>query len=217
MADAQAAELQREYPDIDLRLHTSTEIVDFLRSDVQAAVRFGLGDWPQLHAEKVLDEWLVPVCTKTLLAKHGPIRSRDDLRRIPLLHSLSEPWAEWPDIQVASESWGTRRFVVRRFRHRGARGRSRPGVRAGPVEPGVSVHQDGRLVLASPRIVKAPRSYYFVCPPSLHRAGEGGGVPGVAARRGGAVAAARPQLDRSCSASAVKSLMGAEHTLPLQT
>jgi LysR family glycine cleavage system transcriptional activator len=26
--------------------------------------------------------------------------------------------------------------------------------------------QDGRLVLASPRIIPSPRSYYFVCPPS---------------------------------------------------
>jgi DNA-binding transcriptional LysR family regulator len=77
-------------------------------SDVQAAVRFGSGEWPQLHVEKVLDEWLVPVCSKELLAKHGPIRTKDDLRRIPLLHSLSEPWNEWPDITIASENWGSR-------------------------------------------------------------------------------------------------------------
>src|SRR5262245_61789596 len=85
------------FPDIDLRVHTSPQIVDFLRSDVQAAVRFGGGDWPTLHVEKVLDEWLVPVCSKTLLAKHGAIRTREDLKRLPLLHALSEPWNEWPD------------------------------------------------------------------------------------------------------------------------
>jgi LysR family glycine cleavage system transcriptional activator len=156
-----------KYPDIDLRLHTSTEIVDFLRSDVQAAVRFGKGDWPQVHAEKVLDEWLVPVCTKTLLAKHGPIRSRDDLRRIPLLHSLSEPWAEWPDIQVATESWGSRGSSF---------DDSVTVVRAAEAGQGFALVrwslayesiQEGRLVLASPRVVKAPRSYYFVCPPSF--------------------------------------------------
>jgi LysR family glycine cleavage system transcriptional activator len=156
-----------KYPDIDLRIHTSAQLVDFLRSDVQAAVRFGVGDWQQLHVEKVLDEWLVPVCTKALLAKHGSIRGRDDLRRIPLLHSLSEPWAEWPDILVASESWGSGGSSF---------DDSVTVVRAAEAGQGFALVrwslayqsiQDGRLVLASPRIVKAPRSYYFVCPPSF--------------------------------------------------
>ncbi len=156
----------KKYPEIDLRIHTSPQVVDFLRSDVQAAVRFGTGAWPQLHVEKVLDEWLVPVCTKALMAKHGPIRTRDDLKRIPLLHSLSEPWNVWPDIKVASEDWGTGGSSF---------DDSVTVVRAAETGQGFALVRwslayeqihDGRLVLASPGIVKAPRSYYFVCPPS---------------------------------------------------
>jgi LysR family glycine cleavage system transcriptional activator len=154
------------YPEIDLRVHTSAQVIDFLRSDVQAAVRFGMGNWPQLHVEKVLDEWLVPVCSKALLAKYGPIRTKDDLRRLPLLHSLSEPWAEWPDINVGSQDWGSRGSsfddsvtVVRAA----AAGQGFALVRWSLAYEDI---QDGRLVLASPRIVSAPRSYYFVCPPS---------------------------------------------------
>ena len=155
-----------KYPEIDLRIHTSPQLVDFLHSDVQAAVRFGNGDWPQLHVEKVLDEWLVPVCSKSLLAKHGPIRTRDDLKRIPLLHSLSEPWSVWPDIKIASEDWGTGRSSF---------DDSVTVVRAAETGQGFALVRwslayeqihDGRLVLASPSVVKAPRSYYFACPPS---------------------------------------------------
>ena len=155
-----------KYPEIELRVHTSPQLVDFLRSEVQAAVRFGVGDWPQLHVEKVLDEWLVPVCSKPLLAKHGSIRTREDLKRIPLLHSLSEPWNEWPDITKASEDWGSGGAAF---------DDSVTVVRAAEVGQGFALVRwslayeairDGRLVLASPRIVKAPRSYYFVCPPS---------------------------------------------------
>jgi LysR family glycine cleavage system transcriptional activator len=154
------------YPDIDLRIHTSPQLVDFLRSDVQAAVRFGMGDWPQLHVEKVLDEWLVPVCSKELLDKHGPIRTQDDLRRLPLLHSLSEPWNEWPDITRASEEWGVGGSSF---------DDSVTVVRAAEAGQGFALVRwslayqlihDGRLVPASPRIVQAPRSYYFACPPS---------------------------------------------------
>jgi LysR family glycine cleavage system transcriptional activator len=156
-----------KYPDIDLRIHTSGQIVDFARSDVQAAVRFGMGDWPQLHVEKVLDEWLVPVCCKALLAKHGQIRTREDLRGIPLLHSLSEPWNEWPDIRATTLDWGGRGSSF---------DDSVAVVRAAEAGQGYALVrwslayqslQDGRLVPASPRIVKAPRSYYFVCPPSF--------------------------------------------------
>ncbi len=155
-----------KYPEIDLRVHTSPQLVDFLRSEVQAAVRFGSGEWPQLHVEKVLDEWLVPVCSKALLAKHGPIRAREDLKRLPLLHSLSEPWNEWPDIKIATEEWGSGGASF---------DDSVTVVRAAEAGQGFALVRwslayepirDGRLVLASPRIVKAPRSYYFVCPPS---------------------------------------------------
>jgi LysR family glycine cleavage system transcriptional activator len=155
-----------KYPDIDLRMHTSPQLVDFHRSEVQAAVRFGVGNWPGLHVEKVLDEWLVPVCAKSLLDKHGSIGTRDDLRGLPLLHSLSEPWNEWPDIKAASENWGTGGSsfddsvtVVRAA----AAGQGFALVRWSLAYQDI---QDGRLVLASSRIITAPRSYYFVCPPS---------------------------------------------------
>src|SRR5690606_4121891 len=69
------------YPDIHLRLETSSSLVDFLRSDVQIAIRFGMGQWPGLHAEKLLDEWLVPVCTPKLLARHGPVSTAGDLKK----------------------------------------------------------------------------------------------------------------------------------------
>jgi LysR family transcriptional regulator, glycine cleavage system transcriptional activator len=155
------------YPEIDLRVHTSAQVIDFLRSDVQAAVRFGVGNWPQLHVEKVLDEWLVPVCSKALLTKYGPIRAKDDLRRIPLLHSLSEPWNAWPDITSTSNEWGSGggasfddSVTVAKA---AAAGQGYALVRWSLAYQDI---QDGRLVLASPRIVVAPRRYYFVCPPS---------------------------------------------------
>ena len=181
------------YPEIDLRIHTSPALVDFLRSDVQAALRFGVGDWQQLHVEKVLDEWLVPVCSKSLHAKHGAIRTKEDLRRLPLLHSLSEPWNEWPDIKAASEDWGTGGSAF---------DDSVTVVRAAAASQGYALVrwslayddiQNGSLVLASPRIILAPRSYWFVCPPSYL------GLEKVAAFRewvmAQAAAAPRPDLN----------------------
>ncbi|MEP7246519.1 MAG: transcriptional regulator GcvA [Gammaproteobacteria bacterium] len=151
---------------IDLRVHTSASLVDFLHSDVQAAVRFGAGSWPQLHVEKVLDEWLVPVCTRAVLTRHGPIRTRDDLKRVPLLHSKSEPWKVWPDITLSSDEWAPRGATF---------DDSVSVVRAAEAGHGFALARwslaaqdisNQRLVIASPVIIPAPRSYYFVCPPS---------------------------------------------------
>jgi LysR family glycine cleavage system transcriptional activator len=83
------------HPEIDLHVHTSTDVVDFVQEDFHLAIRFGMGNWPNLRAEKVLDEWLLPVCTPALHASHGPVRTAGDLKRYPLVHSVSEPWTAW--------------------------------------------------------------------------------------------------------------------------
>jgi LysR family glycine cleavage system transcriptional activator len=153
-----------KYPNIALRVHTTPALVDFLHSDVQAAVRFGTGGWPQLHVEKVLDEWLVPVCTKALLAKHGPIRSQDDLKRVPLLHAKTEPWKVWPDITLSSEEWAPQGAsfddsvtIVRAAQAGHGYALARWSLAAEDITA-------GRLVIASPTIIPAPRAYFFVCP-----------------------------------------------------
>ncbi len=85
-----------DHPDIDLHLHSSTEVVDFVREEFHVAIRFGgTGVWPNVTAEKLLDEWLVPVCSPSLHRKCGAIRDHDDVRRYPLLHSVTEPWTCW--------------------------------------------------------------------------------------------------------------------------
>jgi LysR family transcriptional regulator, glycine cleavage system transcriptional activator len=87
--------LRVEHPRIDLQVHTSWNVVDLVRDDQHAAIRLGAGEWPGVTGEKLLDEWLVPVCTPDLYAKHGPLKRREDISRYPLVHSTSEPWTAW--------------------------------------------------------------------------------------------------------------------------
>ena len=70
-------------------------MLDLVRDDQHAAIRLGTGEWPGVTGEKLLDEWLVPVCTPELYAKHGPLKRREDIGRYPLVHSTSEPWTAW--------------------------------------------------------------------------------------------------------------------------
>ena len=77
---------------IELRIETSISMVDFRTSEVHAAIRLGDGNWPGLHSERLLDEWLVAVCHPALLAKYGPVNDPADLKQYRLLHSSTEPW-----------------------------------------------------------------------------------------------------------------------------
>lgn len=159
-------DFNRRHPRIDLRLHTSPEPVDFLKSDVQVALRFGAGSWPPLHAEKLLDDWMVAVCTPAHLDKHGPVRTRRDLERHRLLHSVSEPWSAWIEGRLEAEEWVPQGAsfddsvaVVRAAVGGHGLALTRWSLAAGEIA-------SGNLVQASRRVVPLGYAYWFVCPPA---------------------------------------------------
>jgi LysR family glycine cleavage system transcriptional activator len=89
---------RRKYPNIELRFHTSRELVDFSRSAHHVAIRFGRGNYPNLHSEKIFEDWLVPVASPDLIKQHGMIERGTDLSKYPLLESGNEPWSLWSQI-----------------------------------------------------------------------------------------------------------------------
>ena len=152
-------------PRADLHLHTSDQMVDFVREDFHVAIRFGKGGYPNVHHEKLLDEWVLPVCSPDLLRKFGPLREADDLRRYPLLHSLGEPWTMWLfDGRTNQEAASLRGAVfdaslaVVRMAAQGA----------GLVLARWSLVADeiasGQLVRASDRALQLENAYWLVCP-----------------------------------------------------
>lgn len=153
------------HPEVDLHLHTSNELVDFVREEFHVAIRYGLGDYANLHSEKLMDEWLVPVCSPALYAKYGPLREPQDLRRYPLLHSSGEPWTTWLFEGHASEEANGIRgavfdgsfAVVAMAAQGGGLALARWSLVADEIRA-------GRLVRASTRAMQLERSYWVVCP-----------------------------------------------------
>lgn len=74
-----------QYPDIDLRISSSLNVVDFHRDAFDAAVRLGRGDYQGLAAIKLFDECVTPMCSPRLL-ENAPLKRPDDLQRHILLH-----------------------------------------------------------------------------------------------------------------------------------
>ncbi len=148
---------------VELRFHTGRDPVDFSRSEMHVAIRMGLGKWPGLHAEKLLDEWVIPIASPGLLAKYGPVPRGQDLQNFPLLGSVDEPWQAW--IEKGHEGqWLARAPII--DDSAGVIAAAEEGIgfalaRWSLVERSLA---QGRVVLAGDALLPFRFSYYFVCP-----------------------------------------------------
>jgi LysR family transcriptional regulator, glycine cleavage system transcriptional activator len=89
---------QEAHPDIDVRITTSTSMVDFKNGDVDAAIRYGRGRWPGLRADWLTADQVFPVCSPALLHGDRPLRTPEDLVHHTLLHSsggYDDDWRLW--------------------------------------------------------------------------------------------------------------------------
>jgi LysR family glycine cleavage system transcriptional activator len=89
---------QDAHPDLDVRVSASMQLVDFGRDDVDIAIRYGGGQYPDLEVERLLPETVMPVCSPELVRGSHPLRSAADIRLHTLLHDdSSEDDATCPD------------------------------------------------------------------------------------------------------------------------
>jgi len=103
-------QFQAQYPGINLRVHTSDHMVDFFREKVDCAIRYGLGDYPGLSVQHIIDEVFVPVCSPELITEEHPLISPDDIHYYQLLHDdygtkdpFNTTWKEWAEAMGASQ------------------------------------------------------------------------------------------------------------------
>jgi LysR family transcriptional regulator, glycine cleavage system transcriptional activator len=89
---------QEAHRGIDVRITTSTGLVDFRTGGVDAAIRYGRGHWQGLRADWLMADELFPVCSPALLRGDKPLRCPQDLVHHTLLHSsggYDDDWRQW--------------------------------------------------------------------------------------------------------------------------
>jgi LysR family transcriptional regulator, glycine cleavage system transcriptional activator len=89
---------QEAHPGIDVRITTSSNLVDFRSGDVDAAIRYGRGHWQGLRAQWLMADELFPVCSPALLKGDKPLSCPQDLVHYTLLHSsggYDDDWRLW--------------------------------------------------------------------------------------------------------------------------
>ena len=85
-----------QHPGITLNLMTRLSVFDFAIDAMDAAIHFGMGDWPGAETTLLRQDRVVPACSPDLRARHG-FAAPSDLRRAPLLHLTTRPdaWERW--------------------------------------------------------------------------------------------------------------------------
>ena len=102
------AQFQIENPQFEVRVGTSEHLVDFATESVDLALRYGLGDWPGLVADKLFSCHFAPLCSPELRERLA-LRQPDDLLRAPLLSPGDDFWKVWfADVGIATPKPGGR-------------------------------------------------------------------------------------------------------------
>ncbi|NQY64356.1 MAG: transcriptional regulator GcvA [Alteromonadaceae bacterium] len=84
------------HPEIDVRIKAVDQAENSLTEDVDVAIYYGRGHWPNIHAEKLHTEYLIPVCSPLLLNGKKPLEKVKDLSQHTLLHDTSrKDWKRW--------------------------------------------------------------------------------------------------------------------------
>ncbi|GLX79970.1 transcriptional regulator GcvA [Thalassotalea insulae] len=83
-------------PEIDVRIKAVDQEDGSLTEDVDVAIYHGRGRWPNIHADKLHTEYLVPVCSPLLLQGTKPLTCIEDFTQHTLLHDTSRrDWKRW--------------------------------------------------------------------------------------------------------------------------
>ncbi len=156
------------YPDLSIWISTTDELVNFDTDEVDIALRLGNGEWPDLHMELLLDEYVFPVCSPHFLKRLPAPEKPIDLLRYPLLYRNSfdncPRWRDW---------FRDAGFIVRTL-PRGSRFPDTSlSIQAAIDSQGIALARSAHVEkdLTSKRLIKlfnvyskSPVSYYIVCP-----------------------------------------------------
>lgn len=82
------------HPEIEFRLVTTTRLVDLARTDIDCAIRFGDGHWPEVRVEPLNCRAFRPVVAPALAAQ---LTQPADLGKIPVIEDVGTmlSWSGW--------------------------------------------------------------------------------------------------------------------------
>lgn len=153
------------YPEIDVHVLPSADLVDFARDNVDVGIRYGRGEYVGLRTDRLLTEDIFPVCSPALLEGEHPLGCPDDLRFHTLLHDDGHgDWRTWLLAAGVTDVDPTRGTV---YNDSGMLIQAAIGGQGVALARGALASdalRDGRLLRPFELGLPSEYAYYLVCP-----------------------------------------------------
>ena len=103
-----------KHPGIEVRLSTAVPDVDFDRDEVDMAIQFGDGQWPNTQSDRLFTDQTEPVCSPAFLAMYAPESQHPESllrQRLLLSRYRRNDWSDWLEVnQLTSMSIDSKRM-----------------------------------------------------------------------------------------------------------
>jgi LysR family glycine cleavage system transcriptional activator len=160
------------YPEIDIRISANLKLTDFRSDEVDLSIRFGGGNYPGLHVERLADEHVLPLISPRLLEQLGGHLRPEDLGRVALLHDDSAnfiinavSWADWLRRARVTNVDPTRGPRFSHADHALEAALDGAGIVLGRLTLSMRDIASGRLVAPFDLMAPAQAGFYFCCLP----------------------------------------------------
>lgn len=91
---------KERFPEVNFQIDTETRNLDLVKENIDLGIRAGAGIWPELEVEKIIDTWIMPVCTREYI-KTNPVVNPSDFLSLTLIdiHDDLRGWQLWAKAQ----------------------------------------------------------------------------------------------------------------------
>jgi LysR family glycine cleavage system transcriptional activator len=95
---------RQRHPELDIQLDVTDINVDLNDGQVDAAIRYGRGNYRDVCSERILSETVTPVCSPDFIKEHNGLKEIKDLSNCVLLHEyrMLANWEAW--FEMAGET-----------------------------------------------------------------------------------------------------------------
>jgi LysR family transcriptional regulator, glycine cleavage system transcriptional activator len=158
------------HPDIIVNIAARSFPFNFADEPFDAAVHFGLPDWPEATHDILFREEAIPVCSPDLVEPGRIVRPRDVLKwPLLALSSRRDAWTRWLGAAGESEPPPPPSAIFEHFLMLAQAAAAGTGIALIPkflIEPELA---EGTLVCPLPISVSGEEAYYLVCPANRAR------------------------------------------------
>ena len=159
------------YPEIDFRLSANLKLTDFVADGVDAAVRFGSGNYSGLFVEAMFDEIILPLISPSLFAAAGGRADESLFSYARLLHDDSirflegaRGWEDWLQVMGYDQTPAERGSRFSHADHVIDAAIDGGGIALGRLSLATRDLIAGRLAAPFDLALQAVGGFYFCCP-----------------------------------------------------